>query len=481
MKRCIKGSSMVAGLGSALVGQVKAQTFTVLHRFTGVSDGAFPEARLTLSGKTLYGTASTGGSGSGSVFALNTDGTGFTNLHSFSASKANSLGFHTNKDGAFPLGALILSANTLYGTTWMGGSSGGGTVFKVNTDGTGFANLVSFSLSKTNSLGLHTNKSGAFPHAGLVLSANTLYGTAQDGGSSGYGTVFKINTDGTGFTNLHTYALFDGGGPIADLLLSSNTLYGTTRDGGSSSDGTVFKLTTNGTSFMTVYEFTPRLASINSDGAWPAGDLVLSGNTLYGTASVGGSSGYGTVFKINTDGTAFTILHEFGGTDGAYPEAGLTLSGNTLFGTTSGGGSSGAGTVFAVNTNGTGFTNLHSFAAASTNIFGVYTNSDGTRPSGLILSGNTLYGVTSEGNPSGFGTVFSLSFQPQLTVVSSGTNVSLSWPTNFAGIDYTGYTLQSTTNLGSSAIWTTDLPAPVVVNGQDTVTIRISGTQRFFR
>ena len=78
------------------------------------------------------------------------------------------------------------------------------------------------------------------------------------------------------------------------------------------------------------------------DGAQSEAGLILSGNTLYGTASNGGSSGNGTVFAVNTDGTGFTTLHSFtDGNDGANPGAGLILSGNTLYGTASEGGSFG--------------------------------------------------------------------------------------------------------------------------------------------
>jgi len=124
------------------------------------------------------------------------------------------------------------------------------------------------------------------------------------------------------------------------------------------------------------------------------------------------------------------------------------------------------------------FTTLHIFTAT----FGTYpnaTNSDGAWPrAGLILSGNTLYGTAFEGGSSGYGTVFSLSLPapPQLTIIASGTNVILTWPTNAAG-----FTLQSTTNLGSPAVWTTVSPGPVVVNGQNAVTNPISGTQKFYR
>jgi uncharacterized repeat protein (TIGR03803 family) len=99
----------------------------------------------------------------------------------------------------------------------------------------------------------------------------------------------------------------------------------------------------------------------------------------------------------------------------------------------------------------------------------------------VILSGNTLYGTTWTGGSSGKGTVFSLSFRPTLTLMPAETNVLLSWPTNYAGFDYTGYTLQCTTNLGSSAVWTTNSPGPVVIGGQCTVTNPITGSQQFYR
>ena len=471
--------ALIAGLGLIPAGRVTAQTFTNLHSFTATSgsnstnsDGTVPYAGLILSGNILYGTAEQGGSsGYGTVFAVNTNGTGFTNLHSFIY----------GSDGASPYAGLILSGNNLYGTAYQGGSSGNGTVFAVNPNGTGFTNLHSFTATSN-----YTNSDGANPYAGLILSGNTLYGTAYQGGSSGFGTVFAVHTNGTGFTNLHSFTAFvsgtnsDGGSPYAGLILSGNTLYGAAYNGGSSGRGTVFAVNTDGTGFTNLHSFTAvsGYPYTNSDGADPTAGLILSGNTLYGTAFYGGSSGNGTVFAVNTNGTGFTILYSFAATsnstnsDGANPYAGLILSGNTLHGTAKQGGSSGNGTVFAVNTNGTGFTNLHSFAGYP---------SDGAYPqAGLILSGNTLYGTAANGGSSGYGTVFSLSLgsvsAPQLTIIPSGANVILTWPTNAAG-----FTLQSTTNLVSPAVWITNSPAPVVVNGQNAVTNPISGTQKFYR
>src|SRR5437867_2049264 len=305
----------------------------------------------------------------------------FTTLYSFTATGDP---YYTNSDGTQPYG-LILSGSTLYGTAASGGSSGRGTVFAVHTDGTGFTNLHSFTLS--DPFGSGTNSDGALPSAGLILSGSTLYGTAFSGGSSGEGTVFALHTDGTGFTNLYS---FSAASAYPDL--------------------------------------------INSDGANPSAGLILSGSTLYGTASSGGSSGYGTVFALYTDGMGFTNLHSFTAGSGSYPNI---------------------------------------------------TNADGAYPyAGLIVSGNTLFGTATGGGRSGNGTVFSLSFRPQLAIAPSGvppSGIILTWPTNVAGFDYAGYTLQSTTNLGSPAVWSTNSPAPVVIAGQNTVTNPITGAQRFYR
>jgi uncharacterized repeat protein (TIGR03803 family) len=252
-------------------------------------------------------------------------------------------------------------------------------------------------------------------------------------GGSGYyvGTIFSLNADGTGFTNLHVF--------------------------------------TNG-----------------SDGSAPFAGLIISGKMLYGTAAHGGgTTGSGTVFKININGTGFTNLHSFtgslgGSVAGGNPYAALAISGNTLYGTTTGYGNPFHGTIFSVNTDGTGFTNLHLFTAG-TGSYTYITNGDGAFPkAGLNISGTSLYGNAPYGGSSGNGTVFSLSLSPQLAITASGTNVILTWPTNLAGFDYSGFTLQSATNLPSTN-WSNVFPLPVVINGQFTVTNAISGAQMFYR
>ena len=140
----------------------------------------------------LYGTTPSGGSSAaGTIFKINTNGTGYTNFYDF---KATSGPGNTNSEGAFPACNLVLSGSTLFGTAAEGGDLGGGTIFKIDTNGTGFSVLHAF--ATTNGVG-GTNAGGARPMWGLTLVANVLYGTASMGGISGNGTVFKINTDGS--------------------------------------------------------------------------------------------------------------------------------------------------------------------------------------------------------------------------------------------------------------------------------------------
>ena len=134
----------------------------------------------------------------------------FTDLHSFTATSGSQGYIGTNSDGAYPFLGLLLSGNTLYGAAQVGGSSGWGTVFAVNTDGTSFTTLYNFKATSGSQGGYGINSGGIAPNGGLIASGNTLYGTAQGGGTSGWGTVFAVNTNGTGFTTLHNFTATSG-------------------------------------------------------------------------------------------------------------------------------------------------------------------------------------------------------------------------------------------------------------------------------
>jgi uncharacterized repeat protein (TIGR03803 family) len=382
------------------------------------SDGARLYSTLALSGKTLYGTATLGGSfGFGTVFAINTDGTGFTNLHNFTITQADPSNHYTNFDGANPQTGLALANGILYGTTTMGGAGGYGSVFAINTDGTGFTNLYSFQYG-----------TGASPYGALTVSGNMLYGTTFLGGSGGSGTVFKLGTDGSNYTNICNFSS-SGYQSYGTPVVSGGVLYGTTSSGGVGG-GTVFRVNTDGTSFTNLVILS------TYHGANPYGGLVLSGNTLYGTTELGGTNGtpYGTIFSINTDGSAFTTLHSFNHSDGAEPFDGLFLSGNTLYGTTAEAGLIGGGTVFKINTDGGSFSNLYNFTIPDYNSsIMASTNSDGAGPkTGVVVSGGTLYGTTTVGGLGGSGVIFALSVAATptpipLNIAMNGGDVVLSW------------------------------------------------------
>ena len=281
----------------ALATNLSAQTFTTLHNFNG-GDGVGSQAGLILSGNTLYGTSAGGGSGFGTIFKVNIDGSGFTIIYSFDALNA----------GTYPNASLILLSNMLYGTTKSGGSSGDGTVFKIRTDGLDFTVLYNFTTLDSSGI----NGDGANPQAGLILSDKTLFGTTEFGGSSGCGTIFKINIDGSNFIVLHNFTGLDGANPYAGLTSSGNTLYGTSWGSGSGdyNVGSVFQVNMDGSNFKNLHGFTFQTGTA---GVWPYTGLVISGNMLYGTTSNGGSFGGGTVFKINIDDSSFTTLFDFSG------------------------------------------------------------------------------------------------------------------------------------------------------------------------
>lgn len=374
------------GVGTIYRQRLDGSDFEVLHSFSSsATTGSEPRGSLTLDGTVLYGTTLRGGAAdAGTVFRIGTDGSDFAVLHSFSGSTG---------DGSSPRGALAIGDGVLYGTTSRGGASGFGTVFRIDSDGSDFALLHSFTTSGAD---------GSEPEGSLVLDGGVLYGMTPRGGASDAGTVFRIGADGSGFATLHSFSgtASDGANPYGSLTLAGDVLYGMTSDGGPSGDGTVFRIGTGGSGFALLHSF----AGSAIEGARPYGSLTLSGQSLYGMTRYGGEWGKGTVFSIHTDGSDFTSLHVFsGGTadrnpDGGEPLGSLALVGGVLYGATSSGGPPGDGTVFTLKTNGSDFALLHSFGSPV---------SDGRRPLGsLIADGGALYGMTSRGGVSDLGAIF---------------------------------------------------------------------------
>jgi uncharacterized repeat protein (TIGR03803 family) len=215
------------------------------------ADGTLPTgALLEGSGGTLYGEAQYGGTNAdGVVYSLNPDGSGFTALHMFGTAPGG--GAYT--DGSFPVGGLIRGSDgALYGVTSNGGAADTGTVFTLKPDGTGYTVLHEFSGVDSASV----NTGGAVPSASLTLGTDgLLYGVTATGGADGGGVVFRLSRDGTGFTVLHEFSGADDGNfPAAALVKDrAGNLYGTTAAGGSAGQGVLFQLQAGGTGFAPAY------------------------------------------------------------------------------------------------------------------------------------------------------------------------------------------------------------------------------------
>jgi uncharacterized repeat protein (TIGR03803 family) len=285
------GAGDAYGYGAVFKIGADGNGFGLLHSFTGGSDGRNPAySSLVLSGTTLYGMTEYGGSsssfGSGTIFKVGIDGSGYTVLHSFTGG---------SNDGADPHGGLTVVGTTLYGLTKAGGASDHGTLFKIGADGNGFSVLHSF----TGAAG-----DGSWPCGDLTLSGTTLYGTTEMGGAhNSVGTIFKIGADGNGYGVLHSFdhnVPNDAAYSVANLTIGGQTMYGTAGGGLDAPSGVVFQMNLDGSGFTRLHTFLGGAA----DGDLPgSGSLALDRGTLYGVTTWGGSSvnnghGYGTLFSI---------------------------------------------------------------------------------------------------------------------------------------------------------------------------------------
>jgi uncharacterized repeat protein (TIGR03803 family) len=292
-----------------------------LHTFSGANDGGWPNGLVRGPDANLYGTTRYGGpGGNGTIFKITPDGT-FVSLYSFPGA-AN--------DGTSPRAGLVQGIDGyFYGSTYSGGASNYGTIFKMSPDG---ALTTLYSFTDVNS--------GTNPRVALAQSDDGwLYGTTPSGGTNlYYGTIFKISTNGV-FTSLYSFTgESDGEAPNALVNGTDGNMYGTT----SFSPGNVFKISPNGV-FTILHSFS--LGTGITNGAGPNGLVLGSDGIFYGTTSNGG-----TLFSI-TAGGVFNRLCSFGPAN-AGPRGCVQGSDGNFYGTTSGGGAQSSGTVFKFATNG---------------------------------------------------------------------------------------------------------------------------------
>jgi uncharacterized repeat protein (TIGR03803 family) len=408
--------SLLAGWTGALT--VHAQTGAAIPIFSfsgGTTNGAAPEGNLVLGPDgSFYGTTQGGGTtnGYGTIFKMTTSGV-LTTLVTFKGT-----------NGVNPLDGLTLAPDgNFYGTTVYGGTNfattninaglGGGTVFRLTTNGL-LTTLATFAVTN-----------GQNPHAGLTWGPGGLfYGTTASGGPFGDGTIFSVTTSGT-LTMLTNFNNANGNAPTAGLTLGPDgNLYGVTQSGGAHGAGTVFRVTPSG-SLTNVYHF----GSNPADGASPQTTMTLGpdGNLYGATAftSIVPFDPNGTIYKVTTNGTLTTLIN-FDFYNGGNPIGSLTLGpdGN-FYGTTylgDNGNNSNMGIVYSLTTNRV-FTVLAEFDG-----------SNGAYPiSGLTLGpDNNLYGGTTGGGANGNGTIYRLGLSPIFVSHPASQSVVIGNPATFS-------------------------------------------------
>jgi uncharacterized repeat protein (TIGR03803 family) len=388
-----------------------AQTFTSLHSFNNTDGGSPTAALIEGNDGNIYGTTTGGGSsGQGTVFKIDQAGA-LTTLYTFCTTPQSG---YCVADGQVPNGLLQATDGNFYGTTEVGGAHNQGTVFKITPAGA-LTTLYNFCSASACA-------DGQQPLAGLIQANDgNFYGTTSKGGTFNYnyGTVFQITPAGA-LTTLHSFNGTDGFQPSGALIQASDgNLYGTTSWGGAyglSYNGTIFKITPTGT-FTTLYNFCSQVNC--ADGRWPLAALIQgSDGNFYGTTTAGGAydtkcsnHGCGTIFQM-TPGGVLTTLHSFcaqlGCSDGVGQIAGLIqATDGNFYGTTEGG-------VFTPCSPSKCGTVFEITPKGTLAVLHGFNTIDGAQPvSGLLQAPDgSFYGTTDRGGTYGQGTIFRLAVAP---------------------------------------------------------------------
>jgi uncharacterized repeat protein (TIGR03803 family) len=373
------------GLGAVFRLNKDGTGFQILHHFSG-PDGYHVSGGMIegTDGKLFGTTAETQGGGSGAIFAVEKDGTGFQLLHRFA--------FGTN-DGTYPRSGVIQGSDgLLYGRTQYGGAFGGGCVYRIATDGSGYRLIAS--LRAAGASGLTEGSDGY------------LYGTTSGNGAVA-GTLFRVDKAGSEFTLIRSFDFETNGAPDGPLVvMADGTVYGTAWLNNTTNGGCIYRVRADGSGYAVLKEF----VATTTEGRVPRG-LTLAGNgSLYGSLlevqPVLGPGGwtrthFGALFRVDTNGQNFALLHSFTSTNGAflsfYLDPLMQASDGFLYGITPAGGEAtsydrGWGTAYRIHLDGSDFETIQFFDV---------TGGEGTLPGKLIQGrdGN-LYGITSDGGRS---------------------------------------------------------------------------------
>ncbi len=373
-------------LSLAVSFNMQAQTFTILHNFTGGLDGSNPWAGFVKdTAGNLYGITS-GGGGSNACNFYGTNGCGA--VYKLTNKNGNWVdgplySFQGNTDGEFPIAAMTIGSNgTFFGTTTGGGqgtctydgSNGCGTIFNLKPTPTRPPTPLS-PWVETVLYRFTGGSDGGNPNVGNLIfdSAGDIYGTTEFGGTNNLGVVYELKPAGGGNwteTVLYNFAGADGSTPLGGLVFDkTGNLYGTTKEGGDmtcnggAGCGVIYELSLSGGGWTEkiLYVF-----EAGNDGFFPDPGLIFdpAGN-LYGGTYNGGAGGGGTVYELSPSGGGWTLttLYSFPGTKwGFVNRLAMDAAGN-LYGTTQYGGINGDGNVFKLTKSGSSwtYTDLHDF------------------------------------------------------------------------------------------------------------------------
>ncbi len=351
----------------------EAQTFTVLHRFQGGKSGGNPFSGLTYVSGTLYGTTYNGGP--------------------------------TNEGNLFQVNAMTGAEKTLY--SYLGRPTTGLTYYKGVLYGTSPAEAFNYVIATKSFNVLCAFDQFVGSVSGIIYANGILYGTTKEDGLLAGGSIFEIDASTGQLTTLYYFPPgADGDYPLSGVVYQNGVLFGTTEQGGSNGEGTVYSFDVAASKESVIYAF-----KNVPDGGEPVGGLVFAKGYFYGTTVAGGKYNYGTVFRLDPTTKAEKILYSFRGkADGRSPQATLIYLAGAVYGTTSGVSNYGAplddGSVFKVNVNTGAETTLHKFAGGN----------NGAMPyGGLVYAEGSFYGTTLLGGVSatgcdggGCGTVFKI-------------------------------------------------------------------------
>ena len=376
-----------------------SQTFRILHHFDSAKAGVYqPIGSFLISNDTIYGIASQ----MESIKPFH-----WKNHEVIYKMHIDGFGFEIiheffEKDSAYyeddRQGSLILVGSYFYGTIMYGGTGKLGIIFKIKTDGTGFSLLHTF---------WGGNYDGYYPIGKLVYSNSVLYGMTLFGATNSQGTIFKINIDGSSYKILHLFKYdgIDRRCPSNSLMLSDSLLYGITSEWLSSDDALVdggieFRMKIDGTDFK-------YLRSIQQVKwySYCSSSISKSDSVLYcvtsGYDDNGKNVNKGVLYKLNPDGTGYKALHDFNKikNDGVYPTGELSQSQDFIYGITQLGGSfQGIGSIYRVQKDGSRYEKLRSFQGKPY---------DGNQPqNGLVIYKGSVYGTTMWGGKNDVGILF---------------------------------------------------------------------------